>query len=208
MNKYGVFTSLWKVSDKQELEVITDGFDDDGNIAENKVVTTSISEHAIITDHLDVTALNGTTIIGSTVKTAETGQRVEIDSTDGMQVYDSGGTVIAQFNGGVYANSIGHCTAHKNSVLGPELEFDYTLISGLGYFRFYIDGNQIMTLDQYGGLLLIPATSCIYIDGTKIIDSQQAAVADASGGATVDAEARTAINALLARLRTHGLIAT
>ena len=38
--------------------------------------------------------------------------------------------------------------------------------------------------------------------------AQPTAVADASGGATTDAEARTAINALLARLRTLGLIAT
>lgn len=38
--------------------------------------------------------------------------------------------------------------------------------------------------------------------------AQPVAVADAAGGATVDAEARTALNALLARLRTLGLIAT
>ena len=38
--------------------------------------------------------------------------------------------------------------------------------------------------------------------------AQPAAVADAAGGATVDAEARTAINDLLARLRTLGIIAT
>jgi hypothetical protein len=37
---------------------------------------------------------------------------------------------------------------------------------------------------------------------------QPAAQADASGGATVDAEARTAINGLLAKLRTIGIIAT
>ncbi len=37
---------------------------------------------------------------------------------------------------------------------------------------------------------------------------QGAAVADASGGGTVDAEARTALNTLLARMRTYGLIAT
>ena len=37
---------------------------------------------------------------------------------------------------------------------------------------------------------------------------QGAAVADASGGATVDSQARTAINTLLARIRTYGLIAT
>lgn len=38
--------------------------------------------------------------------------------------------------------------------------------------------------------------------------AQPTAVADAAGGATVDAEARTAINDLLARLRTLGIIAT
>lgn len=48
----------------------------------------------------------------------------------------------------------------------------------------------------------------LYKDGIKVVGAQGAAVADAAGGATVDAEARTAINALLARLRTHGLIAT
>jgi hypothetical protein len=37
---------------------------------------------------------------------------------------------------------------------------------------------------------------------------QQAAVADASGGAVIDAEARTALNSLLAKLRTLGIIAT
>lgn len=38
--------------------------------------------------------------------------------------------------------------------------------------------------------------------------TQPTAVADASGGGTVDAEARTALNDLLARLRTLGVIAT
>lgn len=38
--------------------------------------------------------------------------------------------------------------------------------------------------------------------------AQGATVADASGGATVDAEARSALNDLLARIRALGLIAT
>lgn len=38
--------------------------------------------------------------------------------------------------------------------------------------------------------------------------AQGAAVADAAGGAVVDAEARTALNALLARIRAFGIIAT
>jgi hypothetical protein len=37
---------------------------------------------------------------------------------------------------------------------------------------------------------------------------QQSAVADASGGAVIDSEARTALNSLLAKLRTLGIIAT
>lgn len=45
-----------------------------------------------------------------------------------------------------------------------------------------------------------------FYNATPIV--QGAAVADASGGATIDAEARTAINALLARIRATGLIAT
>ena len=44
-------------------------------------------------------------------------------------------------------------------------------------------------------------------NGTKVIGNQGSAVSDASGGSTQDAEARTAINTLLSRLRSHGLIA-
>ena len=48
----------------------------------------------------------------------------------------------------------------------------------------------------------------VQIATVKVLGTQGAAVADATGGATIDAEARTAINTLLARLRAHGLIAT
>lgn len=44
--------------------------------------------------------------------------------------------------------------------------------------------------------------------GLKVLDTRQSAVADATGGATVDAEARTALNAALAALRAHGLISS
>ncbi len=46
------------------------------------------------------------------------------------------------------------------------------------------------------------------VGGNQIVGARQAAVADPAGGATIDAEARMAIAAILARLRTHGLIAT
>lgn len=65
-----------------------------------------------------------------------------------------------------------------------------------------------------GGVGVAPAWSTTptvteyRVSGTKVVGAQGAAVADASGGATIDAEARTAINTLLSRLRAHGLIAT
>jgi len=45
-----------------------------------------------------------------------------------------------------------------------------------------------------------------WFDATPVV--QQASIADPSGGATIDAEARTAIIALITRLETYGFIAT
>lgn len=47
----------------------------------------------------------------------------------------------------------------------------------------------------------------IYVSGMRIVGPRQPAVAAPAGGSTVDAEARSAISALLAAVRTHGLIA-
>lgn len=45
------------------------------------------------------------------------------------------------------------------------------------------------------------------IAGDQVVGPRLAPVAGASGGSTVDAEARVAIDSILARLRAHGLIA-
>jgi hypothetical protein len=45
------------------------------------------------------------------------------------------------------------------------------------------------------------------IGGTQVVGPQGATISDPSGGATVDSEARTAINAIIDRLQGHGLIA-
>jgi hypothetical protein len=56
---------------------------------------------------------------------------------------------------------------------------------------------------RYGEL----AGAQLVIGGTKVVGAQAGAIADAAGGTTIDAEARAAINALLAACRSHGLIA-
>jgi hypothetical protein len=45
-------------------------------------------------------------------------------------------------------------------------------------------------------------------DGNTVLREQQSAVADASGGVVIDIQARAQLNALLAAVRAHGLIAT
>jgi hypothetical protein len=45
------------------------------------------------------------------------------------------------------------------------------------------------------------------VGGNQVVGARLAAVPDPAGGATIDAEARTAIASILARLRQHGLIA-
>lgn len=50
--------------------------------------------------------------------------------------------------------------------------------------------------------------SQVSIGGVKVIGVRGAAIAAPAGGATVDAEARTAIGLILAAMRDHGLIAT
>ena len=48
----------------------------------------------------------------------------------------------------------------------------------------------------------------LVIAGQTVVREQQVAVPDASGGAVIDGEARSAISAILTALRAHGLIAT
>jgi hypothetical protein len=65
------------------------------------------------------------------------------------------------------------------------------------------NGPDTLTLGFSG----IYTNGDFYRNGTKILSTQQAAVTAPTGGATVDSEARTAINAIRARLAAHGLIA-
>jgi hypothetical protein len=44
------------------------------------------------------------------------------------------------------------------------------------------------------------------VGGTRVVTTRQAAVAAPAGGATIDTQARTAINDIIARLVAHGLI--
>jgi len=48
----------------------------------------------------------------------------------------------------------------------------------------------------------------VKVAGTQVVGAQAPAIGAPTGGSTVDAEARAAVGAILAALRSHGLIAT
>lgn len=48
----------------------------------------------------------------------------------------------------------------------------------------------------------------LYVAGTRSVGERQAAIAAPGGGTTIDSEARGVINAILAVMRSHGLIAS
>jgi hypothetical protein len=61
-------------------------------------------------------------------------------------------------------------------------------------------------ITELNGASQVDVSSHYAVAGTQVVTSQQAAIPDAAGGIVVDTEARTALNALLAALRIHGLI--
>lgn len=90
-----------------------------------------------------------------------------------------------------------------------------TSINGAGGTNISVTGGPItssgtltVSISVTPTFTTVDASTSYKIGGTKVVGAQGAVVADAAGGVTIDAEARTAINTLLARLRTHGLIAT
>ena len=73
------------------------------------------------------------------------------------------------------------------------------LVKSSGQFAVYSGGSW--ELGQLRG-------ASLSVGGNQVVGPRLAAVAEATGGTTVDTEARAAIAAILARLRQHGLIAS
>ena len=62
--------------------------------------------------------------------------------------------------------------------------------------------------DGSGWVSGVLTASSLKIGGVQVVGNQIAAIADPTGGAVIDSEARTAIGFVLEGLRAHGLIST
>jgi len=88
-------------------------------------------------------------------------------------------------------------------------------MGGVWQFHVPFEGMVIWLKDEkitaryVGGLWQkgVITANKIEISGQQVVGAQQTAIIDATGGTTIDAEARTALNGLLAACRAHGLIA-
>lgn len=73
---------------------------------------------------------------------------------------------------------------------------------------YEIEEAETVVGGQESVVTLAVSGNTLSVAGIKVLGAQGISIADASGGSTVDAQARTAINSILARLRAHGLIST
>lgn len=86
-----------------------------------------------------------------------------------------------------------------------------------GGWRFVAPTDGLRMLDRASGQLIVRrggawesgiAHAAEYrVAGVTVVRERQAAIADPTGGTTIDSQSRAAVSAILAALRTHGLIA-
>ena len=75
--------------------------------------------------------------------------------------------------------------------------------------RVFVKSTGLVAEYRSGGWEMgIMHAETVKIDGQQVVSSQEASIANPSGGSTVDTAARAAIGQILAALRNHGLIAS
>jgi hypothetical protein len=77
--------------------------------------------------------------------------------------------------------------------------------NGVSNVRFYLS-SEVCRLTSTA--INLATGVALQINGTQVVGPRGSAIANPSGGATVDAEARIVLSNILSALRTHGLIAT
>jgi len=80
------------------------------------------------------------------------------------------------------------------------------LMPGAGWRAWDLDREAMILFDGTAWVEQAMRADGVYLDGDRIVGARLPAIANAVGGAVQDVEARVAIGAVLAALRSHGLI--
>lgn len=114
--------------------------------------------------------------------------------------------IASRSSGGTVTNAYG---ISVTGVIGTSITNKYGIFVGgisggtSSNFAIYTGAGTV----RFGDVVNIASASGLQVNGTKVVGAQGATISDPTGGATIDAEARTAINTIIDRLQAHGLIA-
>lgn len=115
--------------------------------------------------------------------------------------------------------AVGNCYVIGDSPSGAWAGHGFALAGyTAGGWRFIAPFDGLTALDKASGEFATYSGGAwvkgdvraakVSVGGNQVVGPRLAAIGAPAGGTTVDAESRAAIAAILARLRTHGLIAT
>jgi hypothetical protein len=202
-------------------------------ILANTITANELAANSVTAGKINAGAIDSMVITGATVRTSATNPRVEMDST-GLKAYNSSGTVWLQvptgtldfYGGGMLNSDKGgdmtfggregkpasvKITTGAETTGGVHVNAMIDILHDTSTIAFTTDTAQRVSIDSTGLVvtsgsigLSMPSGAVVKINSNQIIGARGAAVADATDAASVI----TQLNALLARLRTHGLIAT
>jgi hypothetical protein len=122
-----------------------------------------------------------------------------INPVDGITIYDASSAWTGMYLAGVYTSGVAIkiISGQKFAWNGPAtITTRYDVDTGRLVFANSTDVKSV-SFD------LVSTGTGMYVNGTKVVGEQGALIADAAGGTEV-----ATINAILARLRAHGIIAT
>ena len=109
--------------------------------------------------------------------------------------------IVAASPSGAWAGKAHHLAAYTSG--------GWRFIAPRDGLNAYVKSNGATAVYRSGAWVFGDLSgSQVSVDGTKVVGARGAAIANPTGGAVLDAEARAAIGLMLAALRQHGLIQT
>lgn len=130
---------------------------DANNIVANTLSVISANLGVITAGSIDAVTITGGTITGTTFKTASgTGERVEIDSTNGIRIYNSSNTLVAQFKGSALTLAGGSITG--GTIVGTSIKTD-------------VSPNARLELDSTNGLRVYNSANALVAQLTQTLVS-------------------------------------